>query len=97
MRPKNANGSIRADTSKCRDLLGKLFHTDRYAFNERWLNDHSRTTQKNRDAARDDVLHLTARIHQAAGPDLKSQHSFSASIHRVATGRHEGRERRSAL
>jgi exonuclease SbcC len=63
-----------ADASKRRELLGKLFHTDRYAFIERWLNDHSRTTQKNRDAARDEVLHLAARIHQAAGPDLKSQH-----------------------
>jgi exonuclease SbcC len=57
-----------------RELLGKLFHTDRYAQIERWLNDHSRTTQKNRDAARDEVLHLAARIHQAAGPDLKSEH-----------------------
>jgi exonuclease SbcC len=63
-----------ADASKRRELLGKLFHTDRYAFIERWLSDHSRTTQKNRDAARDEVLHLAARIHQAAGPDLKSQH-----------------------
>jgi exonuclease SbcC len=63
-----------ADAGKRRELLGKLFHTDRYAFIERWLSDHSRTTQKNRDAARDEVLHLTARIHQAAGPDLKSQY-----------------------
>ncbi|MFJ1656466.1 AAA family ATPase [Streptomyces sp. NPDC088337] len=63
-----------ADAGKRRELLGKLFHTDRYAFIERWLSDHSRTTQKNRDAARDEVLHLAARIHQAAGPDLKSQH-----------------------
>ncbi|BET45023.1 AAA family ATPase [Streptomyces ardesiacus] len=63
-----------ADASKRRELLGKLFHSDRYAFIERWLNDHSRTTQKNRDAARDEVLHLAARIHQAAGPDLKSQY-----------------------
>ncbi|MFJ7146622.1 AAA family ATPase [Streptomyces sp. NPDC100445] len=63
-----------ADAGKRRELLGKLFHTDRYAFIERWLNDHSRTTQKNRDATRDEVLHLAARIHQAAGPDLKSQH-----------------------
>ncbi|SNT58455.1 AAA family ATPase [Actinacidiphila glaucinigra] len=57
-----------------RELLGKLFHTDRYAQIERWLNDHSRTTQKNRDTARDEVLHLASRIHQVAGPDLKSQH-----------------------
>ncbi|MER5944313.1 SMC family ATPase [Streptomyces sp. NPDC001928] len=57
-----------------RELLGKLFHTDRYAFIERWLNDHSRTVQKSRDAARDEVLHLASRIHQAAGPSLKSQH-----------------------
>ncbi|MFJ8510311.1 AAA family ATPase [Streptomyces avermitilis] len=57
-----------------RELLGKLFHTDRYAFIERWLNDHSRTVQKNRDTARDEVLHLASRLHQAAGPDLKSQH-----------------------
>jgi DNA repair protein SbcC/Rad50 len=57
-----------------RELLGKLFHTDRYAFIERWLNDHSRTVQKNRDTARDEVLHLASRIHQAAGPTLKSQH-----------------------
>ncbi|MEU7244904.1 SMC family ATPase [Streptomyces sparsogenes] len=63
-----------ADAGKRRELLGKLFHTDRYAFIERWLNDHSRTTQKNRDAARDEVLHLAARIHQAAGPNLKSQY-----------------------
>jgi exonuclease SbcC len=63
-----------ADAGKRRELLGKLFHTDRYAFIERWLSDHSRTTQKNRDAARDEVLHLAARIHQAAGPDLKSQY-----------------------
>ncbi|MEV6055695.1 SMC family ATPase [Streptomyces sp. NPDC052107] len=63
-----------ADAGKRRELLGKLFHTDRYAFIERWLNDHSRTTQKNRDAARDEVLHLAARTHQAAGPDLKSQY-----------------------
>ncbi|WPW23363.1 AAA family ATPase [Streptomyces sp. HNS054] len=63
-----------ADASKRRELLGKLFRTDRYAFIERWLSDHSRTTQKNRDAARDEVLHLAARIDQAAGPDLKSQH-----------------------
>jgi exonuclease SbcC len=57
-----------------RELLGKLFHTDRYAFIERWLNDHSRTVQKNRDTARDEVLHLASRIHQAAGPHLASQH-----------------------
>ncbi|MFG2948489.1 AAA family ATPase [Streptomyces adustus] len=63
-----------ADAGKRRELLGKLFRTDRYAFIERWLNDHSRTTQKNRDAARDEVLHLAARIHQAAGPDLKSRY-----------------------
>ncbi|MET9438061.1 SMC family ATPase [Streptomyces sp. NPDC006551] len=63
-----------ADAGKRRELLGKLFHTDRYAFIERWLSDHSRNTQKNRDAARDEVLHLAARIHQAAGPDLKSQY-----------------------
>ncbi|MFF5976932.1 AAA family ATPase [Streptomyces sp. NPDC012769] len=63
-----------ADAGKRRELLGKLFHTDRYAFIERWLSDHSRNTQKNRDAARDEVLHLAARIHQAAGPVLKSQY-----------------------
>ncbi|WP_369395530.1 AAA family ATPase (plasmid) [Streptomyces sp. CG1] len=57
-----------------RELLGKLFHTDRYSFIERWLNDHSRTVQKNRDTARDEVLHLASRIHQAAGPNLKSEH-----------------------
>lgn len=57
-----------------RELLGKLFHTDRYAFIERWLNDHSRTVQKNRNTARDEVLHLASRIHQAAGPHLASQH-----------------------
>lgn len=63
-----------AAASQRRELLGKLFHTHRYAFIERWLNDHSRTVQKNRDAARDEVLHLASRIHQAAGPHLKSQH-----------------------
>lgn len=70
-----------------RELLGKLFHTDRYAFIERWLNDHSRTTQKNRDAARDEVLHLAARIHQAAGPDLKSEHDApTADVPHALTG-----------
>ncbi|TWV47510.1 SMC family ATPase [Streptomyces misionensis] len=63
-----------ADAGKRRELLGKLFHTDRYAFIERWLSEHSRTIQKSRDAACDEVLHLAARIHQAAGPDLKSQY-----------------------
>lgn len=67
-----------SDAAKRRELLGKLFHTDRYAFIERWLNDHSRTTQKSRDTARDEVLHLAARIHQAAGPDLKSQYDAPA-------------------
>ncbi|MFE5593332.1 AAA family ATPase [Streptomyces sp. NPDC056549] len=63
-----------ADAGKRRELLGKLFHTDRYAFIERWLSDHSRTTQKARDTTRDEVLNLAARIDQAAGPDLKSQY-----------------------
>ena len=38
-------------------------------------NDHSRTTEKNRDAARADVLRLAERIHQAAGPDLETQYT----------------------
>ncbi|MFD4711942.1 AAA family ATPase [Streptomyces sp. NPDC058430] len=61
---------LHADAQTRRDLLGKLFHTHRFAEIERWLNDHSRTTAKHRDAARSDVLRLAERIHQAAGDDL---------------------------
>ncbi|MEI5011682.1 SMC family ATPase [Streptomyces sp. PmtA] len=63
---------LHADAHKRRELLGKLFHTDRFAFIERWLQDHSRATEKKRDAGRADVLRLVERIHQAAGPDLPS-------------------------
>ncbi|WP_030978941.1 AAA family ATPase [Streptomyces sp. NRRL S-1824] len=65
---------LHADAHKRRELLGKLFHTDRFSFIERWLHDHSRATEKDRDAARGDVLRLVERIHQAAGPDLTSPH-----------------------
>ncbi|WP_225882134.1 SbcC/MukB-like Walker B domain-containing protein [Streptomyces aureocirculatus] len=68
-----------AAAAQRRELLGKLFRTDRYAFIERWLNDHSRTVQKNRDTARDEVLHLASRIHQATGPHLASQHNAPTS------------------
>ncbi|MFF1716564.1 AAA family ATPase [Streptomyces sp. NPDC058268] len=65
---------LHADAHKRRELLGKLFHTHRFAEIERWLNDHSRTTEKHRDAARSDVLRLTERIHQASGDDLTPGH-----------------------
>jgi exonuclease SbcC len=65
---------LHADAHGRRELLGKLFRTGRFAFIERWLHEHSRATEKDRDAARADVLRLAERIHQAAGPDLKSQH-----------------------
>ncbi|MFG2662564.1 SMC family ATPase, partial [Streptomyces sp. NPDC048425] len=64
-----------ADAHGRRELLGKLFRTGRFSVIERWLNDHSRTTEKNRDAARADVLRLAERIHQAAGDDLTTQHT----------------------
>ncbi|WP_406730017.1 AAA family ATPase [Streptomyces sp. NBC_01794] len=64
---------LHADAHGRRELLGKLFRTGRFTLIERWLNDHSRTTEKNRDAARADVLRLAERIHQAAGGDLTTQ------------------------
>ncbi|MEU1465491.1 SbcC/MukB-like Walker B domain-containing protein [Streptomyces sp. NPDC005727] len=66
---------LHADAHGRRELLGKLFRTGRFSYMERWLNDHSRTTEKNRDAARADVLRLVERIHQAAGPDLKTEYA----------------------
>ncbi|MFD7817619.1 AAA family ATPase [Streptomyces sp. NPDC059785] len=66
---------LRADAHGRRELLGRLFRTHRFAFTERWLNDHSRTTEKNLDAARADVLRLAERIHQAAGDGLATQHA----------------------
>ena len=66
---------LHADAHGRRELLGKLFRTGRYSFIERWLNDHSRTTEKNRDAARAEVLRLVERIHQAAGPDLETEYT----------------------
>ncbi|MFF7205325.1 AAA family ATPase [Streptomyces sp. NPDC008141] len=65
---------LHADAHHRRELLGKLFHTSRFSFIERWLHDHSRSTEKNRDAARGDVLRLVERIHQAAGPDVTSRY-----------------------
>ncbi|MFF4827966.1 AAA family ATPase [Streptomyces sp. NPDC001312] len=64
---------LHADAHGRRELLGKLFRTGRFSFIESWLNNHSRTTEKNRDAARADVLRLVERIHQAAGPDLTTE------------------------
>ncbi|MGA5191583.1 AAA family ATPase [Streptomyces griseoincarnatus] len=66
---------LHADAHGRRELLGKLFRTGRFSFIERWLNDHSRTTEKNRDAARADVLRLVERIHQAAGDDLTTEYT----------------------
>ncbi|MFF3467695.1 AAA family ATPase [Streptomyces sp. NPDC002619] len=66
---------LHADAHGRRELLGKLFRTGRFSFIERWLNDHSRITEKNRDAARADVLRLVERIHQAAGPDLTTEYT----------------------
>ncbi len=66
---------LHADAHGRRELLGKLFRTGRFSFIERWLNDHSRTTEKNRDATRADVLRLAERIHQAAGPDLETEYT----------------------
>ncbi|MFE7927503.1 AAA family ATPase [Streptomyces sp. NPDC057456] len=66
---------LHADAHGRRELLGKLFRTGRFSFIERWLNDHSRTTEKNRDAARADVLRLAERIHQAAGADLTTPYT----------------------
>ncbi|MCF4136547.1 SMC family ATPase [Streptomyces sp. Tue 6430] len=70
---------LHADAHGRRELLGKLFRTGRFSFIERWLNDHSRTTEKNRDAARADVLRLVERIHQAAGPDLETEYTAPTS------------------
>ncbi|AOT57236.1 AAA family ATPase [Streptomyces rubrolavendulae] len=70
---------LHADASGRRELLGKLFRTHRFSFIERWLNDHSRTTEKNRDAARADVLRLAERIHQAAGSDLSTDQAAPTS------------------
>ncbi|MCQ9178684.1 SMC family ATPase [Streptomyces sp. IBSBF 2953] len=69
---------LHADAHGRRELLGKLFRTGRFSFIERWLNDHSRTTEKNRDAARDDILRLAERIHQVAGTDLTTQYTAPA-------------------
>src|SRR3954470_24024618 len=66
---------LHADAHGRRELLGKLFRTGRFSFIERWLNDHSRTTEKSRDAARADVLRLAERIHQAAGPNLTTEYT----------------------
>ncbi|MFE7465200.1 AAA family ATPase [Streptomyces sp. NPDC057499] len=66
---------LHADAHGRRELLGKLFRTHRFSFIERWLNDHSRITEKGRDAARADVLRLAERIHQAAGEDLATGHT----------------------
>ncbi|MFF9150435.1 AAA family ATPase [Streptomyces sp. NPDC014861] len=65
---------LHADAHGRRELLGKLFRTHRFAFVERWLHDHSRTIEKDRDTARADVLRLAERIHQAAGADLATEH-----------------------
>jgi DNA repair protein SbcC/Rad50 len=74
--PQNAfTKFLHADAHGRRALLGTLFRTGRFSFIERWLNDHSRTTEKNRDAARADVLRLVERIHQAAGPDLETKYT----------------------
>ncbi|MEU3693183.1 SMC family ATPase [Streptomyces narbonensis] len=66
---------LHADAHGRRELLGKLFRTHRFSFIERWLNDHSRTTEKNLETARADVLRLAERIHQAAGNDLSTEHT----------------------
>nr|WP_275406025.1 MULTISPECIES: AAA family ATPase [unclassified Streptomyces] len=55
------------------ELLGKLFHTHRFAFIETWLTKHSQATEKERDTAQGEVLRLVEHLHQAAGPDLKPQ------------------------
>ncbi|MBT3078368.1 MULTISPECIES: AAA family ATPase [Streptomyces] len=65
---------LHSDAHGRRELLGKLFRTHRFAFVERWLHDHSRTTEKDRDTARTNVLRLAERIHQAAGTDLATEH-----------------------
>jgi exonuclease SbcC len=62
---------LRADPVQRKELLGELFHTDRFAAIEQWLTNHARSLDKERQAARDDILRLAERIQQAAGPDLE--------------------------
>ncbi|MEV6012311.1 SMC family ATPase [Streptomyces sp. NPDC051976] len=62
---------LRADPVQRKELLGELFHTDRFAAIEQWLTNHARGLDKECQAARDDILRLAERIQQAAGPDLE--------------------------
>ncbi|OEJ21646.1 hypothetical protein AS594_39710 [Streptomyces agglomeratus] len=64
---------LRADASERKDLLGKLFHTQRFASIEAWLADRKSTLAKTRDEARADVLRLAERIQQAATDDLEPE------------------------
>ena len=62
---------LRADPVQRRELLGELFHTDRFAAIEQWLTGHANSLEKECQAARDDILRLAERIQQEAGPDLE--------------------------
>ncbi|MFI0901876.1 AAA family ATPase [Streptomyces sp. NPDC020983] len=62
---------LRAEPVERRELLGELFHTDRFAAIEQWLTGHASGLDKECQAARGDVLRLAERIQQAAGPDLE--------------------------
>lgn len=65
---------LRAEPRDRRELLGELFHTDRFADIEQWLTGHARDLEKKCHSARGDVLRLAERIQQEAGPDLQPHH-----------------------
>ncbi|MEU0122193.1 SMC family ATPase [Streptomyces albidoflavus] len=57
---------LRAKASTRKDLLGKLFRTQRFTDIDRWLQERSREAEKDLKAARGDVISLIDRIHGAA-------------------------------
>ncbi|MFJ2162855.1 AAA family ATPase [Streptomyces sp. NPDC087856] len=57
---------LRAKASIRKDLLGKLFRTQRFTGIDRWLQERSREAEKDLKAARGDVISLIDRIHGAA-------------------------------
>ena len=78
---------LRAEPRDRRELLGELFHTDRFAAIEQWLTGHARALEKDCQAARSDVLRLAERIQQEAGPDLEPHRGApTAEDHTSTTG-----------
>ncbi|HWH28485.1 MAG TPA: AAA family ATPase [Mycobacteriales bacterium] len=60
---------LRAGSDERAALLERLFGTDRFRSVEHWLADRRRTSAAARDAARDSVTRLAARVAQVAGVD----------------------------